>query len=282
MSLSSDLHVIANRLRADVLTMVKMGGAGHVAGPLSSADLFALLYFGGAAHVYPREPWSLERDRIVLSCGHYCPILYAALGRSGFFPMSMFSTFGQAGSELGVHPERRVGDNSLPGVEVSSGPLGQGVSVAVGMALALKLRYGERPQAATPKVFCILSDGETEEGQVWEAFQFAVRRQLDNLIFILDRNRIQIERYVSEVVQHGNIAGRLEAFGLYVLETDGNDLPRLADALERAKKTRGAPACVVMNTVAGKGVSFMESTPEWHDKVPNDTQLTQALKELES
>lgn len=282
MSPAQDLQRIANRLRLDVLEMVKTGGAGHIAGPLSSADLFALLYFGGIAHIDPRNPWDPERDRVVLSCGHYCPILYAALGRSGYFPVEKFVTFGQAGSELGVHPERRMGDNSLPGVEVSSGPLGQGVSVAAGMALALKIRYGERPHANTPKVFCILSDGEMEEGQVWEAFQFAVRRQLDNLIFILDRNRIQIERYVSEVVTYGNIAGRLEAFGLYVLETDGNDLVRLGSALDNAKKARGAPALIVMNTVAGKGVSFMENKPEWHDRVPTDEDIVQSKEELDA
>lgn len=266
---AQDLYRIANRLRADVLEMVFIAGAGHVAGPLSSADLFAVLYFG--------EVVDHAKDKVVLSCGHYCPVLYSALARSKKLQIEELKTFMQIGSRLPGHPERGL----IPGVEVSAGPLGQGVSVATGMALALKLKYGHQSQKETPKVFCILSDGELQEGQTWEAFTFAVRRQLDNLIFILDRNHIQIENYISQLATYGEVGGRLEAFGLHTIETDGNDIQKLTTTLLQAQEIQGGPVMVVMNTVAGKGVSFMENKPEWHDRVPTDDELKRALKELE-
>lgn len=263
-----ELEKIANRLRADVLMMVFTAGAGHVAGPLSSADLFSVLYFGDVVNH--------GKDKVVLSCGHYCPVLYSALARSGKFPIDELKTFMRIGSRLPGHPERGL----TPGVEVSSGPLGQGVSVAVGIALAMKMKYGSNAQAKTPRVYCILSDGEIQEGQVWEAFNFSVRRQLDNLIFILDRNRIQIENYVSQLATYKEVAGRLEGFGLHVLETDGNDSEKLTVALRQAQEIQGGPVMVVMNTLAGKGVSFMEDKPEWHDRVPTKDELDKALIEL--
>ncbi len=265
---AQDLYRIANELRGDVLKMVYKAGAGHVAGPLSSAEILTLLYFG--------ETIDLEHDKVVLSCGHYCPILYAALARANYFPIKELETFMQAGSRLPGHPERL----SVPGVEVSAGPLGQGVSVATGMALARKMKYGHKSQAETPKVFCILSDGELQEGQAWEAFNFAVRRQLDNLIFIVDRNRIQIENYISQLATYGEVSGRLEAFGLHTIETDGNDIVLMREAIDRAQKVSGGPAIIVANTVAGKGVSFMENKPGWHDRVPTEDQLKKALEEL--
>jgi transketolase len=268
MSSAQDLAKIANRLRADVLQMVFTAGAGHVAGPLSSADLFAILYFGDVVNH--------KKDNVVLSCGHYCPILYSALARSGILPIDELKTFMQVDSRLPGHPEKGL----TPGVEVSAGPLGQGVSVAVGMALAMKMKYGERSQQDTPRVYCVLSDGEIQEGQVWEAFNFSVRRQLDNLIFVLDRNKIQIENYVSQLATYGEVSGRLEGFGLQVYVTDGNDVGVLRETLAKAKQVMGGPAMVVMNTVAGKGVSFMENKPGWHDRVPTHTELLLALDEL--
>ena len=280
---AQDLHKIANQLRGDVLKMVYQAGAGHVAGPLSSAEILTLLYFGDLVRLDPFTPGvkgahtpGVLWDHVVLSCGHYCPILYAALARAKYFPAKELETFMQIGSRLPGHPER----HSVPSVEVSAGPLGQGVSVATGMALALKIKHGYKSQVATPKVFCILSDGELQEGQVWEAFNFAVRRQLDNLIFILDRNRIQIENYVSQLATYGEVSGRLEAFGVHTIETDGNDVILMREAIERAKRVAGGPAIVIANTVAGKGVSFMENKPEWHDKVPNKEELVNALNEL--
>jgi transketolase len=224
----------------------------------------------------PNNPSWEERDRFILSCGHYCPILYSALARTGYYPQEELMTFMKAGSRLPGHPERGL----TPGIEASAGPLGQGVSVAVGQALALKLKYGERSRKDTPRVYCMLSDGELQEGQIWEAFNFAVRRQLDNLIFILDRNGIQIENYISQVATYGQVAGRLEAFGLHTLETDGNDSDKLMKTFERAKEVQGSPVIIVAKTVAGKGVSFMENKPEWHDKVLSEEQLKVALNEL--
>jgi len=283
MKSAQDLAKIANRLRGDALEMVYRAGAGHIAGPLSSADLFAVLYFGDIVKLESNTPGVKGShtpgvyDKVVLSCGHYCPVLYAALARSGKFPVEELKTFMQLGSRLPGHPER----GSVPGIEVSAGPLGQGVSVATGMALSMKMKYGYMSQEQTPKVFCIISDGEIQEGQVWEAFNFSVRRQLDNLIFILDRNKIQIENYVSQLATYGEVAGRLEAFGLHVLEVDGHDTAKLKETIERAKKVMGGPAMVVSNTIAGKGVSFMENKLVWHDKVPTKQELQTALEELE-
>ena len=282
MKSAQDLHKMANRLRGDVLEMVYRAQAGHVAGPLSSADLFAVLYFGDIVKLEPNTPGVKGShtpgvyDKVILSCGHYCPVLYSALARAGYFPVEELKTFMQIGSRLPGHPEKRL----TPGVEVSVGSLGQGVSVATGMALALKMKYGYLPQSETPRVYCVLSDGELQEGQVWEAFNFAVRRQLDNLIFILDRNRIQIENYISQLATYGEISGRLEAFGLYVLEIDGNDHQQIINSVGKAKQVMSEPVIIVAKTVGGKGVSFMENKPVWHDKVPSKEELLQALKEL--
>ncbi|MFZ2199595.1 MAG: transketolase [Microgenomates group bacterium] len=266
---AQELQKMANLMRSDVLRVVHRAGAGHIAGPLSSSDIFATLYFSGLV--------DLKKDKIVLSCGHYCPVQYSALAHAGYFPVAELSSFMQLGSRLPGHPEK----NLTPGIEVSAGPLGQGVSVATGIALGLKMKYGHLSQADTPRVYCVLSDGELQEGQVWEAFNFAVRRQLDNLIFILDRNKIQIENYVSQLATYGEVVGRLESFGLHTIEINGNEISELVRAIERAKKVAGGPAMIVANTVAGKGVSFMENDPKWHDKVPNDTELEDALKELQ-
>jgi len=283
---AQELEKIANKLRGDVLEMVYGAQAGHVAGPLSSAEIFSVLYFGNVVRLGSNTPgvWEpftpgvmgKEPDHIILSCGHYCPVLYAALARVGKFPVEELKTFMQVESRLPGHPER----GSAPGVEVSAGPLGQGVSVATGIALGLKLKFGQRAQKDTPRVYCVMSDGEIQEGQVWEAFNFAVRRQLDNLIFILDRNRIQIENYVSQLATYGEVMGRLESFGLHVLEVEGNDIKQLRDSLGKAKMIMGGPVIIVANTVAGKGVSFMENKPVWHDKVPTKDELAKALKEL--
>ncbi|MEI8232296.1 MAG: transketolase [bacterium] len=271
-----DLAKIANLLRGDVLKMVYTAGAGHVAGPLSSADLFAILFFGDMIKFDPQKPQWEERDRVVLSCGHYCPVLYSALARSGYFEIGELKTFMQLDSRLPGHPERE----SAPGIEVSSGPLGQGASVAVGMATALKMKYGHLSKKEAPRVYCVISDGEIQEGQVWEAFNFAVKRQLDNLIFILDKNNIQIENYTSQLVSGGDVAGRLEAFGLHVTQVDGNQIDKLKEGLEKSKLVVGSPAVIVMDTVAGKGVSFMENKPMWHDKVPTLQQMKSAFEEL--
>jgi len=273
---AQDLAIIANELRVEVLKMVSKAGAGHVAGPLSSAELVTALYLAEGMKHDPSNPWDEERDRVILSCGHYVPIQYAALARMGYFEKTLLDKYMQIDGLPG-HPEYR----SHPGIEATTGSLGQGVSQAVGMAMALKLKYGERSRNKTPRVYCVLSDGELQEGQVWEAFNTAVRRQLDNLIFILDRNRVQIENYVSQVAIYGHVAGRLEAFGLHVLEMDGNEMGEVVKRLEQAREVQGGPVIIVAHTMAGKGVSYMEGKPEWHDKVPNRQELEKALAELE-
>lgn len=258
-----DIKRTANGLRADVLKMVHAAGAGHIAGPLSSAEIIATLYISDLVDI--------NRDKIILSCGHYVPIQYATLSRIGYIPRDELKTFMQAGGRLPGHPERGV----TPGIEVSAGPLGQGVSVATGMALGYKM------DGLEARVYCLISDGEIQEGQVWEAFNFAVRRQLDNLTFILDRNRIQIGHYISEVATYGNLEGRLESFGLHTLTVDGNDPKSVYEGIERAKTVHGCPTMIVANTVAGKGVSFMENSPGWHDKAITKDELERALIELE-
>lgn len=268
MKSAQELKDIANALRSDVLKMTHAAGAGHIAGPLSSADIFATLYFTGMV--------DLDKDKIVLSCGHYCPVLYSALARKGYFPTSELMSFMQIGSRLPGHPEKGL----TPGVEVSSGPLGQGVSVAVGIALGLKMKYGYMSHEQTPRVYCVLSDGEIQEGQVWEAFNFSVRRQLDNLIFVIDRNKIQIENFVSQLATYGSVAGRFEAFGLHTLEINGNNVEELIKVIDKAKLITGGPTMIVANTIGGKGVSFMENDPKWHDRVPSKDELKEALAEL--
>lgn len=264
MSSAQDIKRIANALRLDTLRMVYGAGAGHIAGPLSAAEIIATLYFSDLVN--------LKNDQIILSCGHYVPVQYAALSRIGYIARSELSSFMKIGSRLPGHPERGV----TPGIEVSAGPLGQGTSVAVGMALGYKMNRSNN------RVYCIISDGEIQEGQVWEAFNLAVRKQLDNLIFILDRNRVQIGHYVSEVATYGNVEGRFEAFGLHTLAVDGNDAQSVYDAFEKAKGVYGSPVMIVANTVAGKGVSFMENDPKWHDSVLTDEELKLATVELEN
>lgn len=269
MSLALALKRIANLLRYDTLKMVQSAQAGHVAGPLSSADIVATLYFSRMI--------DLSKDKVILSCGHYCPVLYSALARKGYFATKELRNYMKLDSILPGHPEKGV----TPGIEVSSGPLGQGVSVAVGMALAMKMKYAHISHKDIPRIYCILSDGEIQEGQVWEAINFCVRRQLDNLIFILDRNRVQIENYVSQLASYGEIVGRFESFGLYTIEIDGNEPREVMHGIKMAQENVGSPVMIVANTVAGKGVSFMENDPEWHDKVPTQSEMEIAKGELE-
>lgn len=267
---AQDIKRIANGLRADTLRMVNAAGAGHIGGPLSSAEIMATLYFS--------EIVDLKKDKIILSCGHYAPVQYAALSRIGYIPRAELETFMKVGSRLPGHPERGV----TPGVDVSAGPLGQGVSVAVGMALGYKISNHKfaNSQMKEPRVYCILSDGEIQEGQVWEAFNLAVRRQLDNLTFILDRNRVQIGHYIPEVANYGEIEGRFEAFGLHTLTVDGHNPEAIVRSIRQAHEAHWGPTIIVAETVAGKGVSFMESDPGWHDKTLSDSELNRALDEL--
>ncbi len=265
---AQDLHDIANELRAQVLAMARGEFNVHLAGPMSSADLIAVLYFGGVVKYHPDDPWNERRDRVILSCGHYVPLLYAALTRAGFIQKERLLTFGKIDG-LPVHPER------MAGVETCTGPLGQGMSVAVGVAKALKLKRN-----VENKVFCIVSDGELQEGQAWEAIGLSVREKLDNLIWLIDANNIQIEHYVTELSGHNSIIGKLEAFGCHTIVVDGNDTVKVQEVLQRAKNGVSLPTAVVLKTVGGKGVSFMENDPKWHDGRLTDEQYQQAIKEL--
>ncbi|MGE5392559.1 MAG: transketolase [Candidatus Saccharibacteria bacterium] len=261
----------ANEIRQDVIRMLLHAKSGHSAGSLGMADVFAALYFGGVMKYDPKHPADPSRDRFVLSAGHICPVLYATLAHAGFFPHSELSTLRKLGSRLQGHPHNLA----LPGVENSSGPLGQGVSQAVGMAYC-----GKHIDRRNFTVYCVTSDGEQQEGQVWEAAMFAGKNRLDNLIFLLDSNNIQIDGHVSDVMPIEPIMAKYQAFGWMVQEIDGNDAAAIIKAAAAAKEVRMKPSLIICKTVPGKGVDFMEYRPEWHGNPPNLEQAKTALKEL--
>ena len=266
----SDLHKIANDLRLDVLKMVNCAGGGHVAGPLSSADIIASLFFGGVLNYSAEKPWDVNRDRFVLSCGHYAPVLYAALARVGYFPLERLATFGKMDG-LPVHPERGL----FPGIEASTGPLGQGMSVAVGIAKALKIQ-----RKMLPRVYCLCSDGELQEGQSWEAIGLSVREKLNNLVWLIDANNVQIEHYVTELGGTAPLVGKLEAWGCHTLQVDGNNIEKVQEVLLRSKNIHDMPVAIIFKTLGGKGVSFLENNPKWHDGKLTAAQLLMAEEEL--
>lgn len=274
----SDVEEKAKVVRREILGMLKAAGSGHTAGPMGAAEILTALYFGGVLNHDPKNPWWEERDRFVLSVGHYAPLLYATLAEAGYFSKDNLKNFMKLGSPLQGHPLRLAGfergDKQLPGVENTGGPLGQGVSVAVGMALALKLK---RSRA---KVYCLMSDGEMEEGQTWEAVMFAAKRKLNNLVFIVDRNNIQIDAYVSDVMSIEPVVGKLEAFGLQVYEVEGNEMSEVIRVMEKTRAMHREPVVVIARTTAGKGVTIMENDPEWHDKIPSQEEYDLAMEEL--
>ncbi len=264
------LMLMANTLRQDVVRMLSEAKSGHPAGSLGLADIFAVLYFGVLRHDAKKSDWP-ERDRFVLSNGHVCPVLYASLANAGYFPKEKLMTLRKLGSQLQGHPHR----GSLPGIENSSGPLGQGISMAVGMAIVSK-REGRNW-----RVYSVMGDGEMNEGQVWEALLLAAKYKLGNLTAIIDRNNIQIDGTSDDVLPLEPLAGKLRSFGWNTLEIDGNDVAAILGALEAAKKSADKPTAIIARTVPGKGVSFIEGKFEWHGKTPNPEQAAQALKELE-
>lgn len=265
------LQAKATDIRKDILTMITEAGSGHPGGSLSCTDILTALYFGGVMDYNPADPHKPGRDRFILAKGHAAPALYATLAHAGFFPTDELYTLRKLGTRLQGHPD----SNLLPGVEVSTGSLGQGLSVAAGLAAGLRLT-GE-----DGLVFTVLGDGECEEGQVWEAAMFAAHRKLDNLIAIIDRNGLQIDGSTEEVCDPGDIAAKFQAFGWDAREVDGHDIPALIEALGQAKADRdGKPHAFIARTVKGKGVSFMEGQAGWHGKAPNAEQLAQALADL--
>lgn len=265
-----DLAEKANLLRTEVVKMLVNAGTGHSAGPLGSADFWTMLFFGGLINYKADEPWWEERDRVVLSAGHYCPILYAVLAEAGFFPKSELMTLRQLGSRLQGHPVAR----KLPGIETSSGPLGQGISQAVGMALAA------RTDGKRWRVVCFMGDGEQDEGQVWEAYLCAAKYALLNLTVVIDRNNIQIDGHTENVMPLDSLAAKLRAFNFNVLEVDGHNLGEIKEAYERAKVFFEKPTAIILRTIPGKGVDFMENEPGWHGKVPSPAEEILALAEL--
>ena len=263
------LCVTACKVRKSIIEAVHAAKCGHPGGSLSAADMFTYLY-NKELDVDPANPKWEDRDRFVLSKGHTAPGLYAALAHRGFFPVEDLLTLRKTGSYLQGHPNM----NSVPGVDMSTGSLGQGISVACGMALAGKVNGKDY------RVYTLLGDGEIQEGQVWEACMFAAHYKLDNFVAIVDNNGLQIDGEVAKVMSPYPIDEKLEAFGFHVQVIDGHDFDQIEAALNAAKQVKGKPSAIVMKTVKGKGVSFMENLASWHGVAPNDAQYEQAMAEL--
>ena len=265
-----ELQKTANEVRKGIVTAVHSAKAGHPGGSLSAADLFTYLYFE-EMNIDPKEPKKADRDRFVLSKGHTAPGLYSTLANRGYFPVKDLETLRHTGSYLQGHPDMK----HIPGVDMSSGSLGQGISCAVGMALAGKMDNKDY------RVYTLLGDGEIEEGQVWEAAMFAGHRKLDNLVVIVDNNNMQIDGTLDEVCSPDPIDKKFEAFNFHVIQVaDGNDFAQLAEAFKEAKETKGMPTAIIAHTLKGKGVSYMEGQVGWHGKAPNDEEYAIAMEEL--
>ena len=265
------LQITACKVRMGILTGTHSAKAGHPGGSLSAADLFTYLYFQ-ELNVDPANPKWEDRDRFVLSKGHTAPGLYAALAHRGFFPVEDLTTLRHIDSYLQGHPNM----NSVPGVDMSTGSLGQGISCAVGMAMGLK------HQGKSARVYTLLGDGEIQEGQVWEACMAASHYKLDNLVVIVDNNGLQIDGDVAKVMSPYPIADKLEAFGFHTIAMDGHDFDQMEKAFAEARTVKGKPTAIVMKTVKGKGVSFMENNAGWHGKAPNDAEYAQAMEEIQA
>ena len=260
----------ANEVRKGIVTSVHSAKAGHPGGSLSAADLFTYLYFE-ELNVDPKDPKKADRDRFVLSKGHTAPGLYAALAEKGFFPKEDLITLRHTGSYLQGHPDMKC----IPGVDMSSGSLGQGVSAAVGMAIAAKISGDDY------RVYTLLGDGEIQEGQVWEAAMLAYHHKLDNLLVIVDNNNLQIDGEITKVNSPYPIDKKFEAFNFHVINIDGNDFDQIDAAFKEAKSVKGRPTVIIAKTVKGKGVSFMENQAGWHGKAPNDEEFKIAMADLE-
>ena len=264
-----ELQKVANEVRKGIVTSVHAAKAGHPGGSLSAADIFTYLYFE-EMNVDPKDPEKADRDRFVLSKGHTAPGLYSALALKGYFPVEDLETLRHLGSYLQGHPDMK----HIPGVDMSSGSLGQGISAAVGMAIAGKM------DNADYRVYTLLGDGEIQEGQVWEASMMAGFRKLDNLVVIVDNNNLQIDGAIDEVCSPYPIDKKFEAFNFHVINIDGNDFDQIEAAFKEARATKGMPTAIIAHTVKGKGVSFMENQVGWHGTAPNDEQYAVAMEDL--
>ena len=265
-----ELMKTANEVRKGIVTAVHSAKAGHPGGSLSAADIFTYLYFE-EMNIDPKEPKKADRDRFVLSKGHTAPGLYSVLAQRGYFPVEDLKTLRHTGSYLQGHPDMK----HIPGVDMSSGSLGQGISAAVGMAIAGKL------DNADYRVYTLLGDGEIQEGQVWEAAMLAAHKKLDNLVVIVDNNNLQIDGAIDEVNSPYPIDKKFESFNFHVINIDGNDFDQIDAAFKEAKTVKGCPTAIIAKTIKGKDVSFMENQAGWHGKAPNDEEYAVAMADLE-
>ncbi|MCC8017108.1 MAG: transketolase [Lachnospiraceae bacterium] len=266
----TELEKVAVEVRKGIVTAVHSAKSGHPGGSLSAADIFTYLYFA-EMNIDPADPKKADRDRFVLSKGHTAPGLYSVLAQRGYFPKEELKNLRHVGSYLQGHPDMK----HIPGVDMSSGSLGQGFSAAVGMALAGKM------DGKDYRVYALAGDGEIQEGQIWEAAMFAGHRKLDNLVLIVDNNGLQIDGRIDDVCSPYPIDEKLEAFQFHVIRINGNDFDEIAAAFREARETKGQPTAIVARTVKGKGVSYMEDQAGWHGKAPNDEEYAIAMKELE-
>ena len=264
-----ELSERATKIRELVITSLVEAGSGHSAGPLGMADIFSAFYFEILNHD-PKNPEMEDRDRLVLSNGHICPVRYAAMALSGYFPVEELKTLRKIDSRLQGHPHR----TSLPGLETTSGPLGEGLSQAIGIALAARL------DSKKYRIYCIASDGEHEEGNTWEAAMFAGKEKLDNLTLVIDRNNIQIDGFTENVMPLEPLKAKYESFNWNVIEVDGNNIRAFIDAVNQAKATHEKPTVIIANTIPGKGVDFMENDYKWHGKPPTKEEAEKALGQL--
>ena len=265
-----ELMKTANEVRKGIVTAVHSAKSGHPGGSLSAADIYTYLYFE-EMNIDPKDPKKADRDRFILSKGHTAPGYYSTLAHRGFFPVEDLTTLRKVGSYLQGHPDMK----HIPGVDMSSGSLGQGISAAVGMAISAKLSDDDY------RVYTLLGDGEIQEGQVWEASMLAGHRKLDNLVVIVDNNNLQIDGKITDVNSPYPIDKKFEAFNFHVINIDGNDFDQIEAAFKEARETKGMPTAIIAKTIKGKGVSFMEDQAGWHGKAPNDEQYAQAMEELE-
>ena len=265
-----ELMKTANEVRKGIVTAVHSAKSGHPGGSLSAADIYTYLYFE-EMNIDPKDPKKADRDRFVLSKGHTAPGYYSTLAHRGFFPVEDLTTLRKVGSYLQGHPDMK----HIPGVDMSSGSLGQGISAAVGMAISAKLSNDDY------RLYTLLGDGEIQEGQVWEASMLAGHRKLDNLVVIVDNNNLQIDGKITDVNSPYPIDKKFEAFNFHVINIDGNDFDQIEAAFKEARNTKGMPTAIIAKTIKGKGVSFMEDQAGWHGKAPNDEQYAQAMEELE-
>lgn len=267
-----ELELKANNVRESIIEMLLAAGSGHTAGPLGMADIFTLLYFHTLKHD-PKNPSWEDRDRLILSNGHICPVLYAAMAHAGYFPVEELKTLRKFGSRLQGHPHREF----LPMLETSSGPLGSGLSQTVGMALAERINKG---RSSDKFFYCLMGDGELDCGQIWEAVMLAGKEQLGNLIGIIDRNNIQIDGFTEDIMPLEPLRMKFESFNWHVLEVNGHDFNDINNAIETAKAEFSKPTMIIAHTIPGKGVDFTERRFEWHGKPPNKEEGAVALAEL--